>query len=130
MALNHQLLNLEYLGVSYPHVPDNKHTKLDNKSLKCVLSRIIEGSKAYRLYDPLSQNFIISHDVIFKEEDSWPWSEDHAEAIQASLKWGDIDDDNTNSVQDVQNAENINNSNGNETDTAGDLEQLETRNLE
>ena len=46
------------------------------------------------------------------------------------LNGGDINDDNTNNVLDIQNEKNINNLNGNETDTAGDLEQLETRNLE
>ena len=72
MALNHMLLIFEYLGVSYAHVLDNKRTKLDSKSLKCVLLGISKESKAYRLYDPLSQKIIISRDVIFKEEDSWP----------------------------------------------------------
>jgi hypothetical protein len=100
VALNHLLLIFEYLGVSYAHVPDNKRTKLDSKSLKCVLLGISKESKAYRLYDPLSQKIIISRDVIFKEEDSWTWSEDHVAAIHASLEWGDIDEDNnTNSVQ-------------------------------
>jgi len=74
--------------VSYAHVPDNKHIKLDSKSLKCVLLGISKESKAYRLYNPLSQKIIISRDVIFKEEDSWPWSEDHVAAIDASLEWG------------------------------------------
>jgi hypothetical protein len=100
VALNHLLLIFKYLDVSYAHVPDNKRTKLDSKSLKCVLLGISKESKAYRLYDPLSQKIIISRDVIFKEEDSWPWSEDHAAAIHASFEWGDIDEDNnTNSVQ-------------------------------
>ena len=72
MALNHLLLIFEYLGVSHAHVPDNKRTKLDSQSLKCVLLGISKESKAYRLYDPLSQKIIISRDVIFKEEDSWP----------------------------------------------------------
>ena len=40
--------------VSYAHVPDNKRTKLDSQSLKCVLLGINKESKAYRLYDPLS----------------------------------------------------------------------------
>ena len=53
--------------LSYAHVPDSKRTKLDNKSLKCVLLGISEESKAYRLYDPLSQKVLISRDVIFNE---------------------------------------------------------------
>jgi hypothetical protein len=54
VALNHMLLIFEYLGVSYAHVPDNKRTKLDSKSLKCVMLGINKESKAYRLDDPLS----------------------------------------------------------------------------
>jgi len=80
--------------VSYAHIPDNKRTKLDSKSLKCVLLGVSKESKAYRLYDPLTHKIIISRDVIFKEEDSWPWSEDHAATIHASLEWGDINEDN------------------------------------
>ena len=71
--------------VSYVHVLDNKRTKLDSKSLKCVLLGISKESKAYRLYDPLSQKIIINCDVIFKKEDSWHWTEDHAATIHASL---------------------------------------------
>jgi len=62
--------------------------------LKCVLLGVSKESKAYRLYDPLTHKIIISRDVIFKEEDSWPWSEDHAATIHASLEWGDINEDN------------------------------------
>jgi hypothetical protein len=51
--------------VSYAHIPDNKCTKLDSKSLKCVLLGISEEFKAYCLYDPLSQKILISRDVIF-----------------------------------------------------------------
>lgn len=59
--------------LSYAHVPASKCTKLDNKSLKCVLLGVSEESKAYRVYDSLSQKVLISRDVIFNEEESWPW---------------------------------------------------------
>jgi len=84
--------------LSYTHVPDNKRTKLDNKSVKCVLLGISEESKAYRLYDPLSQKVIVSRDVVFNEEESWPWDDTHTEAIQASLDWNDTD--SNNNIQD------------------------------
>jgi hypothetical protein len=58
--------------ISYAHIPDNKRTKLDDKSLKCVLLGVSEGAKAYRLYDPETQRIIVSRDVVFKEEESWP----------------------------------------------------------
>jgi hypothetical protein len=84
--------------LSYAHVPDNKRTKLDNKSVKCVLLGISEESKAYRLYDPLFQKVIVSRDVVFNEEESWSWDDTHTEAIQASLDWNDTD--NNNNIQD------------------------------
>jgi hypothetical protein len=58
--------------VSYAHVPDSKCIKLDSKSLKYVLLGISEESKAYCLYDLLSQKILFSRDVIFKEKDNWP----------------------------------------------------------
>ena len=54
--------------MSHVHVLDNKRTKLDDKSLSCVLLGVSEGSKAYRLYDPTSQRIIISRDVVLKED--------------------------------------------------------------
>jgi len=80
--------------LSYAHVPDNKRTKLDNKSVKCVLLGINEESKAYSLYDPLSQKVIVSRDVVFNEEESWSWDDTHTEAIQASLDWNDTNINN------------------------------------
>ena len=71
---------------------------MDNKSLKCVLLGISEESKAYRLYDPLSQKVLISRDVIFNEEESWPWDDSYAEAIQTPLDWSDVDEDNKNNI--------------------------------
>ena len=84
--------------LSYAHVPYKKRTKLDNKSVKCVLLGIIEESKAYRLYDPLSKKVIASRDVVFNEEESWLWDDTHTEAIQASLDWNDTD--SNNNIQD------------------------------
>lgn len=86
--------------LSYAHVPDCKRTKLDNKSLKCVLLGISEESKAYRLYDPLSQKVLISRDVIFNEEESWTWDDSYVEAIQTPLDWSDVNDNNKNNIQD------------------------------
>ena len=44
--------------ISHVHVPDSKRTKLDDKSFSCVLLGVSEESKAYRLYDPISQKII------------------------------------------------------------------------
>ena len=62
--------SLEYFkvfgGISHVHVSNRKRTKRDDKSLICVLLGVNEESKAYQLYDPLSQRIIISRDVVFE----------------------------------------------------------------
>ena len=55
------------------HVPDAKRTQLDDKSLCCVLLGVSEVSKAYKLYDPVSQKNVIRRDVVFDEDKSWDW---------------------------------------------------------
>ncbi|RDX67097.1 hypothetical protein CR513_54070, partial [Mucuna pruriens] len=66
-------------------------TKLDNKSLCCVLLGISEVSKAYKLYDPISQRIIISRDVVFEEDKGWDWDKKYEEVILCDLDWGDKD---------------------------------------
>ena len=75
--------------ISHVHVPDRKRTKLDDKSLSCVLLGVSEEKKAYRLYDPTSQRIIISRDVVFEEDKSWDWDKTYEESIMCDLKWGD-----------------------------------------
>jgi hypothetical protein len=41
--------------IVYVHIPNNKITKLDDKSLKCVFLGVSGELKAYRLFDPLSK---------------------------------------------------------------------------
>ena len=41
--------------ISHVLVLDSNITKLDDKSLSCVILGVSEESKAYRLYDPVSQ---------------------------------------------------------------------------
>ena len=76
-------------GISHAHVPDNKRTKLDDKSLSCVLLGVSEESRAYKLYDPTSQRIIISRDVVFEEDKSWDWDKTYKESIMCDLEWGD-----------------------------------------
>ena len=56
--------------LAHVHIPDNKRTRLDNKSMSCVLLGISDESKAYRLHDPVSQKIIVSRDVLFEEDRS------------------------------------------------------------
>ena len=39
----------------------------------CVFLGISDGSKAYKLFDPISKKIIVSKDVVFEEERSWDW---------------------------------------------------------
>ena len=51
--------NIDYFRVfgciNHVHVSDEKRKKLDDKKFQCVLLRISEESKTYRLYDPMSK---------------------------------------------------------------------------
>nr|GFC49077.1 putative RNA-directed DNA polymerase [Tanacetum cinerariifolium] len=48
-----------------------------------------EESKAYRLYDPVSNKIIVSRDVVFDEEASWDWEKSHKEFVLMNLDWGE-----------------------------------------
>ena len=81
--------------ISHVHVPDSKRTKLDDKSLSCVLLGVSEESKAYRLYDPVSQRIITSRDVVFEEDKNWDWGKKYEESIVSELEWGDLEEEAT-----------------------------------
>lgn len=48
--------------------PNQKRTKLDEKSYECIFLRYADNSKAYRLYDMNTRKIVISRDVIFMED--------------------------------------------------------------
>ncbi|CAL2255656.1 unnamed protein product [Prunus armeniaca] len=81
--------------ISHVHVPDSRRIKLDDKSLKCIFFGVSEESKAYRLFDPVSQKVIVSRDVVFKENQSWNWDESHEEAILADFEWKPEEEEGT-----------------------------------
>ncbi|CAL5408817.1 unnamed protein product [Camellia sinensis] len=56
--------------IAYAHVPDEKRKKLDDKGVK----GISEQSKAYKLYNPITEKIVISRDVVFDEDKTWPWT--------------------------------------------------------
>jgi len=63
------LTHLRVFGCNaYAHIPHQRRTKLDPKAIKCVFVGYSLESKAYRLYDPINRQIIISRDVIFFEE--------------------------------------------------------------
>lgn len=60
--------------IAHAHIPDQNRSKLDSKRNKCVFLGVNDGTKAYRLYDPVTKKIIISKDVVFEEEECYDWS--------------------------------------------------------
>ncbi len=63
--------NVSHLRVfgckAFAHVPDEKRTKLESKSMPCVFLGYYEGTKAYRLICLETKRIIKSRDVLFIE---------------------------------------------------------------
>ncbi|KAK4429806.1 Glutamate receptor 2.5 [Sesamum alatum] len=62
-------------SIAYTHVPDQKRTKLDDKSARYVFIGYDQSSKGYKLYNPSSRKIVISRDVEFDEEGVWKWND-------------------------------------------------------
>lgn len=43
--------------IAYAHISDEKRKKLDDKGVKCVFLGVSEESKAYRLYNPVTEDY-------------------------------------------------------------------------
>jgi hypothetical protein len=65
--------------VAYAQVPKAKRRKLDDRGEKCIFVGYSEESKAYKLYNPLTNKVMVSRDVVFSEEESWSWSNKEAD---------------------------------------------------
>jgi transposase InsO family protein len=50
--------------------------KLDDRSTPMIFIGYEPGSKAYRVYNPVTRRVHISRDVVFDEGESWDWSKD------------------------------------------------------
>lgn len=48
--------------------------KLSDRSVQMVFLGYEEGTKGYRVYDPVQKKLHASRDVVFEEEQSWDWS--------------------------------------------------------
>ncbi|GJS11891.1 retrovirus-related pol polyprotein from transposon TNT 1-94 [Tanacetum coccineum] len=81
--------------LAHVHIPKEKKFKLDDISLRCVLFRVSEESKAYRLYDPVNNKIVMSKDAIFEEEALWNWAQESA-INPADLEWEDKDEQENN----------------------------------
>ena len=60
-------------SIAHAHVPDEKRSKLDDKSEKFIFIGYDANSKGYKLYNPETKKTIISRNVIFDEEGEWDW---------------------------------------------------------
>ena len=54
-------------SLAYVHVPDIKRSKLDSKTLPCILLGYDNQSKGYRLFDPHTKRIYMSRDVVVDE---------------------------------------------------------------
>ena len=62
--------------IAYPHVPDKRRKKLDDKSQRCIFIGYSNITKGYRLYNPVTKELIISRDVQFFEDQAWSWNQE------------------------------------------------------
>jgi hypothetical protein len=50
--------------------------KLSNRYVKMVCLGYAEGTKGYKMYDPVAKRVHLSRDVIFEENRGWDWNTD------------------------------------------------------
>jgi hypothetical protein len=53
--------------IAFTHMPSELRKKLDDRSEKCIFVGYSETSKAYRLYNLISEKLMLSRDVKFLE---------------------------------------------------------------
>ena len=61
-------------SVAYAHVPDQRRTKLEDKSKRYVFIGYDEKTKGYKLLDPISKKVTVSRDVQINEASEWDWN--------------------------------------------------------
>ena len=61
-------------SIAYIHIPDEKRSKLDEKSEKFVFIGYDPKSKGYKFYNPSNGKIVISRDAEFDENASWAWN--------------------------------------------------------
>ena len=52
---------------AYVHVPEEKITKLDSKSEKCIFIGYKDGLKGYNLWNRVTRKVVYNRDVVFRE---------------------------------------------------------------
>lgn len=64
--------------VAYSLLNSHVHKKLDVKSERCIFIGYCTESKAFKLFNPITNKVWINRDVIFHEDASWCWEKDKA----------------------------------------------------
>jgi hypothetical protein len=54
-------------SLAYVHVSKSEKSKLETKSIKCMMVGYDDQSKAYKCFDPKEKKVLISKDVVFDE---------------------------------------------------------------
>lgn len=62
--------------LAHMKIPSVKKSKLDDRSMPVINLRREQGTKGYRLYDPVSKSIKISRDVVFEESKTWCWEDE------------------------------------------------------
>jgi Reverse transcriptase (RNA-dependent DNA polymerase) len=61
-------------SVAYAHVPNQRRTKLEDKSKRYIFIGYDEKTKGYKLLDPISKKVMVSRDVRVNEASEWDWN--------------------------------------------------------
>jgi hypothetical protein len=72
--------------IAYEHVPKEKRSKLDDKSVKCIFIGYSIEARSYRFFYPQAKKLIIRKDVVFDEKGIY-----QSELVQLKLKEDIVD---------------------------------------
>ncbi|CAM8990990.1 unnamed protein product [Rhodiola kirilowii] len=72
--------------IAYPHIPDQRRRKLDDKSRRCIFIGYSADTKGYKCYDPNTGELIVSRDVQFAEDEAWDWSQTDAREPRVDIE--------------------------------------------
>lgn len=77
--------------LTYAHVPKEKRTKLDDMRKMCAFIGFSDESKGYTLFDLLTNQVILSRDVIFVEDQNGPWTSTYETHNLMQIEEGETD---------------------------------------
>ena len=68
--------NLRVFGcICYVHIPDSQRKKLEQKSYKAIFMGYPDGTKGFKVFNPITEKFARSCNVIFREQTFYDFSE-------------------------------------------------------